>query len=277
MSKTLVIGAGGTVGTELTRLLKAKGETVIRATSQKNKLSDHVYVDLVGKEGVKEALQNIDKLFLLSPPGHVNQNELLNPVIDQAKMAGVKKIVLMTAMGANAVEEAPFRQVELHLIKSGIEYNIIRPNWFMQNFNSYWLHGIKTQGLIQLPVADAKGSFIDARDIAACAAVLLTSNQFKNQEFDLTGGEALNHLEVAQILTKATAKNIGYQNISPGQMYEALIAAQLPKPYVEFMLMILEFFKLGYSERITDSVEKITGRKPIKFTTYAQDYKTAFV
>ena len=54
-------------------------------------------------------------------------------------------------------------------------------------------------------------------------------------------------------------------------------ADQLPKPYVEFMLMILEFFKLGYSERITDSVEKITGRKPIKFTTYAQDYKTAFV
>jgi uncharacterized protein YbjT (DUF2867 family) len=82
---------------------------------------------------------------------------------------------------------APLRKAERHLEASGLAYNVIRPNWFMQNFNTFWLHGIQTAGQIFLPVGQAKGSFIDARDIAAVAAVLLTSDAFDNRDFDLTG------------------------------------------------------------------------------------------
>ena len=88
---------------------------------------------------------------------------------------GVRKLVLMTAMGANADEAAPLRKAEVHLIQSGLAYNIIRPNWFMQNFNTFWLHGILNGGTIALPVGQAKGSFIDARDIAAVAAAPASS------------------------------------------------------------------------------------------------------
>jgi len=276
MSKILVLGASGTVGSELVQLLKAKGHEVRRATSQKPTATDQVQVNLLTGEGVEAALKGIEKAFLLSPPGHVNQNELLNPVIDQAKKAGVKKIVLMTAMGVNANEAAPFRQVERKLENSGIAYNIIRPNWFMQNFNSYWVHGIKTAGMIFLPVEKAKGSFIDARDIAAVAAELLSTDKFNNQEFDLTGGEALDHDQVASILSQVSGKKIGYQNITPAAMLEGLLGAGLPRPYSEFMLVILDFFRQGYSERKTDAVEKITGRKPIAFEQYARDHKSAF-
>lgn len=277
MSQILVIGANGTVGTELVKILKSKGHQVRSATSKTKTTAEQVHVNLLTGDGLEGALKNIDQAFLLSPPGHVNQNELLIPVINKAKSAGVKKIVLMTAMGANAVETAPLRQVEIHLEKSGLSYNIIRPNWFMQNFNTYWLHGILTQSQILLPVASAKGSFIDARDIAAVAAVLLTTDQFNNQDFDLTGSESLDHNQVASLLSKATNKKISYQEITPSQMFEGLLAAGLPRPYSEFMLMILDFFKQGYAERKTDAVEKITGRKPISFATYANDFKKAFV
>lgn len=276
MSQILIIGASGTVGTELVKNLKAKGHHVHRATSKKNVEADQVHLNLLTQEGVTEALKGIEKVFMLAPPGHVNQNELLNPVIDKAKAAGVQKIVLMTAMGANAVETAPFRQVEIKLEKSGLNYNIIRPNWFMQNFNTFWIHGINTQGKIFLPVEQAKGSFIDARDIAAVAAELLHTDKFNNLDFDLTGRDVLNHDEVAAILSKTTGRRITYQNITPGAMLEGLLGAGLPRPYSEFLLMILEFFRLGYSERTTDSVEKITGRKPIRFEQYAQDYKASW-
>jgi uncharacterized protein YbjT (DUF2867 family) len=276
MSKTLILGANGTVGSEIVRLLKAKSTSVLRATSQKKQERDQVCLNLVTQEGLDSALNGINKLFLLSPPGHVNQDELLIPVIEQAKKSGAQKIVLMTAMGANAIETAPFRKVEIFLEKSGIDFNIIRPNWFMQNFNSYWIEGILKTRQILLPVGNAKGSFIDARDIASVAVELLQSDRFDNQEFDLTGSEALDHHQVAKILSEMTGLKISYKEIPPQEMFQGLLAAGLPKPYSEFLLMILEFFKLGYAERTTDAVEKITGKKPISFTQYATDFKSAW-
>lgn len=276
MSKILIIGSSGTVGTELVNFLKEKNQ-VVRATHSKQHKTDQVYLDLVTQAGLTSAISDVDKIFMLSPPGYVNQDELLKPVIDEAKKSGVKKIVLMTAMGANANDESPLRKAEIHLQNSGIQYNIIRPNWFMQNFNSYWIQSINNENKIRLPVGLAKGSFIDVRDIARVAAKLITTDNFANQAFDLTGSEALDHNQVANILSKITDRKISYQDISPGQMYESLITAGLPKSYSDFMLMILEFFKLGYAERITDSVEIITGKKAITFETYARDYKDNWV
>lgn len=277
MSQILVVGGNGTVGSEIVKILKAKGHSAKVTTSKDAARADQVHLNLATRAGLEKAFNGIESAFLLSPPGHTNQDELLIPVIDQAKKAGVKKIVLMTAMGANADENSPMRKAEVKLEKSGLKYNIIRPNWFMQNFNTYWIGNILAQGKIQLSTGDAKGSFIDARDIAAVAAELLISNRFDNQAFDLTGGKALDHKQVAAILSQTTGKKVVYENISSGQMLEGLIQAGLPRNYAEFMIVILDFFKQGYSERTTDSVEKITGRKPIAFEQYAQDYKSHWV
>lgn len=277
MSKVLIVGGNGTVGSEIAKVLKAKGHDVRVTTSKPAASADQVHLNLLNREGLDKAFNGIKRVFLLSPPGYTNQDELLAPVIDQAKAAGVEKIVLMTAMGANADENSPFRKAEVKLEKSGINYNIIRPNWFMQNFNSYWIANIRNQGRIQLSTGDARGSFIDARDIAAVAAELLASDRHDNQAFDLTGGQAIDHKEVAAILTRTTGKAVSYESISSGQMLEGLLKAGLPRPYAEFMLVILDFFRQGYSERMTDSVEKITGRKPITFEQYAKDYKQAWL
>ncbi|OYU45031.1 MAG: nucleoside-diphosphate sugar epimerase [Burkholderiales bacterium PBB4] len=277
MSHTLVIGANGTVGTELVRLLKAAGHKVLKATSRS--VSDpalEVHLNLVTGAGLDTAFKAVDKAFVLCPPGYTNQDELLKPVIDAAKAGGVQKLVLMTAMGANADDNAPLRKAELYLQASGLAYNIIRPNWFMQNFNTFWIQGILEQGKIFLPVGAAKGSFIDARDIAAVAARLLSTDEFNQRDFDLTGSVALDHDAVAKILSDATGQTIGYQDIPEADMRSALLQAGLPPAYAEFLLMILGYFKAGYSERTTDAVQTLLGRAPITLEQYAADYRSAW-
>lgn len=278
MGKILVAGASGTVGTELVKNLRAKENEVVRATSKTAPERDQVHLNLATREGLEQAFDGVDKAFFLAPPGYTNQHELLIPLIDKAKEKKLAKVVLMTAMNANASDELPLRKAEIRLEQSGVPYNIIRPNWFMQNFNTFWIKGILEANAIFLPVGHtAKTSFIDSRDISAVAATLLDASQFDGQDFDLTGPESLTHDEAAALIAKATGKPIRFQDIAPEDMLKGLLDGGVPKDYAQFLLVILDYLKQGYSERRTDAVEKITGRKPIAFEQYARDYRQAWV
>lgn len=275
MADILVFGANGTVGSALSASLETAGHTVRRATSR-SATAGQVQADLVTGEGLAAAFRGADAAFLMSPPGHVNQDVLMGRAIEEAAAQGVKKLVLMTAMGADADPSSPMRKAELQLEGSGLAWNVIRPNWFMQNFNTFWLHGITHANAIQLPTGSAKGSFIDARDIAAVASELLQRSDFDGQAFDLTGGEALDHDQVAVLLSAALGRTIVYEDITPEQLRPGLLAAGLPETYAEFLLTILHYFKLGYAERVTDAVPRITGQSPRTFAAYTADYRAAF-
>lgn len=276
--KILVVGASGTVGAELSRLLEKAGHTVVRTTSRKLDAGNQNmrHLNVVTGEGLHAAFDGIDRAFLLSPPGFADQYKTLSPLIQEAKRRGLKKVVLMTAMGANANEAAPFRKAELELERSGLSYNIIRPNWFMQNFNTFWITGIRQSGEILLPAGKAKTSFIDARDISAVAMKLLTTDQFNNRDFDLTGPVALDHDEVASQIAAAANKKVVYREISPEAFKQGLLSAGLPADYVDFMGLIMGFLREGYSSAVNHSVETILGRKAAGFASYARDFAKDF-
>ena len=275
--QNLVIGASGTVGSALVQNLRARGQTVRLATSRAPTQPDQVQVDVLQRQGLEAAFQGVQRAFLMAPPGYVPQDHLLVPLIEQARAAGVQKVVLMSAMGADAAPDTPLRKAELALEASGLAWNTIRPNWFMQNFHTFWVQGIREQGRIFLPIGSARGSFIDARDIADVAAELLLSETHVNQAFDLTGAEALNHDEVAAILSRETGRDIRHQEIPPEAMLQGLLGAGLPAPYAEFLVVILGYFAAGYAERRTDAVQRITGRAPRSFAAYAREFRAQWV
>ena len=276
MATYLVLGASGNVGRALSALLEGEGHTV-RGTTSRTPGAGQVRLDLRTGEGLVPALTGVDGAFLLSPPGHVRQDELLQPVIEAARQLRVPRVVLMTAMGADADPNGPLRKAERQLEESEIASNVVRPNWFMQNFHTYWRHGIVTQGAVHLPTGDAKGSFIDARDIAAVVAQLLRRDDLAGQAFDLTGGEALDHAQVAAILSRVTGRAIRYDDVSATQMRELLLGAGLPSDYAEMMLVILEYFRLGVAARVTDAVQQVTGQAPRRFEDYAREHRAAWV
>ena len=281
MKKHLVIGASGTVGSHIVDLLAREGRPVRATTSRlaaagRKDGVEWTYADLVTGFGLIAAFDGIDSAFLMAPPGHADQYRLLWPLILQAKRSKqVEKVVLMTAMGAN-MANTPFRQAEEELKASGLRYNIIRPNWFMQNFTGFWSGGIREEGRIRLPVGDGKASFIDARDVAAVAARLLTTNDQDDRDFDLTGPQALDHAAVARIIAQATGRRVLFEDIEPEAMRKGLLAAGLPGDYAEFLVGILVLLKEGHAERTTDAVRDLLGREPIRFERFAREHRDAW-
>lgn len=280
MSKdlVLVVGATGTIGSEVIRLLKSEGFRVRGTTSKATpKGSELVKIDLTTGEGIAAAMEGVDRAFLMSPPGYSDQYSILSPLIQEAKRRGLKKVVLLTSLGANSSDFTPFRRAEIELEKSGLSYNIVRPNWFYQNFNTFWIGGIKSQGKILLPAGTAKVGFIDARDISAVVERLLTTDTHANQAFDITGPDSVDHNEVAKAISSVTGKSISYQEIKPEELMSGLISAGVPKDYVEFLLVILGFLREGYSAVTNNNVKSILGRDPIGLKKYANDYKQAWL
>lgn len=277
--KVLVVGATGTVGSGIVKLLKEQGYQVRSTTSKvvNSSNKDTVQINLATGEGIKEAMEGITRAFFISPPAYSDQYLILAPLVQEAKRVGLKKVVLMTALGADADETSPFRRVEVELEQSGLNYNIVRPNWFLQNFNTFWIQGILEQGKILLPAGNAKTSFIDTRDISAVAAKLLVTNEHNNKAFNLTGPESLDHNEVASAISKKTQKAISYEEIKPEVFLQGLISAGLPESYASFLVVIMGYLKEGYNSAVTDDVRTILGADPRGLNNYVSDYKTSWL
>jgi uncharacterized protein YbjT (DUF2867 family) len=273
--KVFVYGANGSIGTKVVDGLLEKGHEVYAGSrfpekGRKEAKLHWVFADALKPEEGVSILEKVDSAFFIAPPGFTNQYAILGPWLAKAKSIKLGKFVLNTAMGVEyAPTEAPFRKLELELEDSGLNYNIIRPNWFMQNFQTFWIGGILKDKKIYFPGSDAKVSFINVKDIASTAITLLTTNANDNKAFALTGKEAINHTEVAKKISNATGLSISYVDITPEDFRNSLLAAGLPEDYVEFMNYIAASLRQGNSAPILDSVKQITEDYPISFDEYA--------
>ncbi|UDQ89714.1 SDR family oxidoreductase [Xanthobacter autotrophicus] len=267
----LVFAANGNVGQPLVQALLAKGEQV-KAASRTGKAvggAQGVAIDMDDPSTFATAFAGVDRLFLLAPTGSLDITGRLLPVIEAAAARKVK-VVLMTALGVDADDAIPYRQVELALERSGTPFVILRPNWFADNFHTFWKAGID-HGVIALPAAEGKTSFIDARDIAESAAAALSTDRFDGRAFNLTGPEALTYGEAAAILSSVTGKPIAYTAVSDDAFVGILTGAGVPEPYARFLATLFHPVREGRTARVNDDVETLTGHAPRTLSTYAQD------
>lgn len=272
----LVLGATGTVASKVVAALVAKGESV-RAASRKGSAvpgATAVTFDYADPATFDAALDGVASVFVLAPAGNMDPIGLLMPVINAAAERKIK-VVMLSVFGVDADDSIPYRQVELQLEKSGTPFVVLRPNWFSDNFHTYWLGGIK-HGVIAVPAGDGKTSFIDTRDIAESAAAALTSDAFNGRAFNLTGPAALSYTEAASILTAATSKTIAYTPVDDDTFVGLATGAGVPEDYARFLASIFYPVREGWTGAVTGDVETLTGKAPRSVETYAADNAAAF-
>jgi uncharacterized protein YbjT (DUF2867 family) len=274
--KVLVLGATGNVGTQLVAALLAKGEKVKAATRHATPVAgaEAVAFYLEKPSNLPDVLEGVDRIYLMVPGGHLNTKELTLPIIAAAAERNIK-VVMQSVFGVDADDNIPYRQVELALIKSGAKHVILRPNWFSDNFHTYWIHGVK-QGVIAVPAAEGKSSFIDVRDIAASAAAALTTSKHDGKAFNITGPEALGYADAAALISKATGRKVAYQPIDDASFIANLVGAGVPADYAAFLAMIFAPVREGWTAAVTPDVETLTGKAPRSVSTYVKDHAALF-
>ena len=274
--KILVLGATGTVGTPLVEQLLAAGEAVKAATRSATPVATAAAIrfDLADAATHGPAFEGVDRAFILLPTGHLDIEGSLGAVIAAAAARRVK-VVMMSVLGADADDGNPYRRAEIALENSGTPHVILRPNWFADNFHSFWLDGIR-QGIIALPAAEGRTSFIDVRDIAASAAAALLNSRFDGQAFNLTGPEALGYSDAAAILSAVSGRSIRYLPVDDAAFIATLTGAGVPAGYVAFLASLFPPVREGWTATVTDDVETLTGTAPRSLGSYAADHAARF-
>ena len=286
----LVTGATGNIGSEVVRQLLSNAPEVslkvaVHSSQNVKKVKDGgrvkvIQVDYNEPDTLREALEDVDKLFLLSPDVP-NAADLASNVVTQAKKAGIRHIVKQSVMGADLEADVGtmrlHRQVEKFIEQSGISFTFLRPNEFMQNFVNFHSPSIKGNNAFYIPLEDAKVSLVDVRDIAAVAVKSLTDDdKHKNKTYLITGPEALSYHQVAEILSNTTGRKINYVNISDEEARAAMKEIGMSDWLINTVSELSDYFRKGKASEISPAVDEVTGKKPISFSQFANDYVDAF-
>jgi uncharacterized protein YbjT (DUF2867 family) len=272
-NRVLVTGATGVLGKAIVKAAVADGLSVrqgVRNPAKADPAVEAVRLDYADPSTIAPALDGVSAIVLMAPPLDPNAPAELGPVIAAARAANLQHVVLISAFGVNHNEQAPLRVVEHLVIDSGVPFTILRPNFLMENFSEGpQSNGIRAENAINLAAGDGKTSFISARDVAA-AVVAALRQSLTGKEVDLTGAAALDHVEVASIISSATGRTVAYHALTEEQMLEGARSHGMSAPSVAYLGALYGVVRAGYAAAVADDFEAITGRAPLTFDAFAR-------
>src|SRR2546422_2881933 len=280
----VVTGATGHIGSELVRLLSEKSVSVRALTRDPRRARplrgvDWVKGDLGDADLLPGLLRGAHRMFLLTSNSQDMRTLQVN-AIEAARATGVAHVVKGSALGASDHSKSPIGkahyEVERALQESGIAWTILRPHVFMQNLLDM-APTIAREGRIRAASGEGKIPFIDARDIAAVAAVALTSPGHEGKKYVLTGPEALSYGDVARIIGKAVGRPVEYVAESPEEARERLVRAGSLPWMIESTLALAAYQRAGGpTSEISKAFEELLGRPPRSLARVVQDYASGF-
>ena len=281
----VVTGSTGNVGGPLIGELAALGvpTRALVHTPEKVGVVEQEGVEVVvGDFGAPKtldaALEGAERVFLLTPPDP-RQPEWEKNLVEAAERAGVRHVVKQSAQGADA--DSPMRIGVIHsecerlLKESGMAWTVLRPNVFMQTTLAY-APQVAAQGRFYAPLAEAKTSIIDARDVAAVAARALTEDGHEGQVHELTGPEAISHRDIAEKLSAVLGRPVEHVEVSIEGARGSMVGMGMPGWLAEAVAELFDVREAGLLAPVTGTVANITRREPRSYEEFARDHKGAF-
>jgi festuclavine dehydrogenase len=199
----LLLGGTGKVASRITPLLSSDGHTILVASRSGSA------PDLPNARGVKfdwlsqstwaalfSSNPPISAVFLVAPP-IMDLLPTMQPFIDLAVSHGVKRLVLLSASVIDVGDGLLMGQVSAYIAGLGVEYAILRPTWFMENFSEASHQGtIRDEDCIITATRNGKVPFVACDDIAAVAFHALTDKVASNSDHLIVGSQAFSYDEV---------------------------------------------------------------------------------
>ncbi|HEY1239026.1 MAG TPA: NAD(P)H-binding protein [Bryobacteraceae bacterium] len=284
MTRTLVIGATGTIGRQVVSQLIEAGASIralVRDPSAAGlpPQAEVVRGDLTHPETLDRPLDGVDAVFLVwtAPPATVG------PVLERIAQHARRVVYLSAPLKTpHPLLQKPqpnpsaalHAEIERRIESSRLEWTFLRPGMLAANAVGWWAPQIRSGGLVRWPYLAAPSAPIDERDIAAVALRALCGNGNAGADYVLTGPQSLTQREQISIIGTAIGRTLRIEEITP----EEARNNWLPLWPASLRTMLLDAWAAAVGQRafVTAAVEEITGTPARPFPKWAADHAAEF-
>ncbi|MEU5032496.1 NAD(P)H-binding protein [Streptomyces milbemycinicus] len=263
-STTLVLDATGKTGRRVAARLRLRGTPVPAASRSSRTPFD--WTDLAGWD---RALRGIATVCIVPPtvPGPVHD------FVTRAEAAGVQRLVLLSGHGADTWGDSAFgldmRSAEDAVRGSALEWTVLRPSNFDQNFDEDLFHAPLVAGELAHPSGAVPEPFVDLEDVADVAAAVLTEpGCHAGRIYELTGARALTFAEAVELISRASGQPITYKQISPAEYTATLLDQGWSQDDAHHLTEMFVMMERGVIAGTADGVATVLGRAPRSFEDY---------
>uniref|UniRef100_M4B9S6 NAD(P)-binding domain-containing protein n=1 Tax=Hyaloperonospora arabidopsidis (strain Emoy2) TaxID=559515 RepID=M4B9S6_HYAAE len=264
---------------------KEKGAVVEQADYLDVKSLERVFKDA-------EAIAFVSTWLL----GDGRRGQMIN-CIQAAKDMGVKRVCYTSFVGAGSDkpnDQLPFLPRDHHFTEqqiyaSGLDYNIQR-NWLYQDntprfFAPSWQF---TEDRWLSNSHDVPGAYVALEDCGRVFGALLLGKQEKNTVVSVTGPEAVTDREMFDWMNSISGYKGQFVDMPDKELRAYWLNRGLPtdvsgdvshlpmKLCIEDLLCCGETVANGSMKDVTDTVERLTGRKPLSYKENLLQYAKAF-
>ncbi|KIF75858.1 NmrA family transcriptional regulator [Streptomyces sp. 150FB] len=270
----VVTGATGNVGRALVRILT---DAHVPVTALARHITEAevppgvraVAADLAEPAGLRTAFEGATALFLLvagEDPGSI---------LDVAKAAGIREVVLLSSQGAGTRPDAYRHPLlfEAAVRGSGLDWTVLRSGGMSSNAFA-WAESIRAGREVAAPFGDVGLPFVDPEDVAAVAAEVLRADTHHGAVYTLTGPAPISPRERAAAIGAVLGEPVRFTEQTREEAYQ-LMARFMPLPVVEGTLSILGA-PTEDEQRVSPDVQRVLGRAPYTFAAWAARNAAAF-
>jgi uncharacterized protein YbjT (DUF2867 family) len=278
----LITGATGDVGSKVVACLLERGERprlfVRDASNARSLFGDRVDIvegDLGNDASLRRALEGVDKLFLVNSGPQIPARDEI--AADAAKAAGVRHLVKLSSMDVQhgLAIGAWHERGEAAIRASGIPFTFLQPTGFMSNLLA-WARATKAEGIVRSSTGDGRRAFIHSSDIAAVATKVLMTHEYEGKSLPITGPDALTFGEVTAKIGGAIGRQLTFQPISDEEARQRYSAVSGLAEETEAHVALWRAIREGRLGTVTDTVERVLGRKPVPFDQWLRENADAF-
>jgi uncharacterized protein YbjT (DUF2867 family) len=272
--RVLVTGGTGKTGQLVAKQLALRGIEA-RVATRNPSSADQVRFEWGDATTHGPALEGVGAVYIVAPVDRTEHLAVMRPFLERAVAQISGRLVLLSASSLEAGDPM-MGEVHSWLIDHAPLWTVLRPSWFMQNFTTQHLHSILHVGCLYSATEDGRVPFIDAADIAAVGAEVLTDSALSSSDHVLTGPEALTYDEVASAISARMGRPVQHCRLSVDELADRYAALGIPPGYASTLAGMDEAIAKGAEDRITQDVQRITGRPANTFASFL-DSQRAFV
>jgi uncharacterized protein YbjT (DUF2867 family) len=263
LSHVLVLGGTGKTGSRVAAALHRRGVRPAVASRR-----GPVRFDWSDRATWEPALDGVDAVYVVDSQSPQAPAEVRDFAAVAAR-AGVRRLVLLSArVWAELGEEhlATERAVQA----SGLEWTILRPTWFAQNFTEldFIASPLAGPGELRLPTGEGREAFVDLEDLADVAAAALTQHGHAGRVYVLSGSRSLSFRDAVAEIARASGRPVRFVPVTEEEYRADLAAAGYPDAVADELVMVLRHIREERGATVTDGVREALGRPARDFAEY---------